>query len=108
VTDEIIILVTSKPAESDTIASRLVEEQLVACVNILPNITSVYRWDGDICRDTENLLIIKTERGMWPLVEQRIRDLHSYDTPEMLCVPIESGHAPYLDWIRASVQKSAR
>jgi periplasmic divalent cation tolerance protein len=87
VTDEIIILVTSKPAESDTIASRLVEEQLAACVNIL---------------------IIKTERGVWPLVEQRIRDLHSYDTPEMLCLPIESGHAPYLDWIRASVRKSAR
>ncbi len=104
-TDEIIILVTSNPAQSDTIASCLVEEQLAACVNILPNITSVYRWDGDICRDTENLLIIKTERRMWPSVEERIRALHSYDTPEMLCLPIESGYAPYLDWIRSSVKK---
>ncbi len=105
-TDEIIILVTCKAAESDKIASHLVEEKLAACVNIVPGVLSIYAWQGEICRDSENLLIIKTERSVWSVIEQRIRELHPYDVPEILCLPIEAGHSNYLDWINASVKSS--
>jgi periplasmic divalent cation tolerance protein len=104
-TDEIVIFVTCPAAESDRIASQLVEEQIVACVNIVPGIISIYRWQGKVCRDSEHLLIMKTERKLWQTLEKRVRELHPYDVPEIIEWPIENGYAPYLNWITESVKK---
>lgn len=102
-TDEIVIFVSCPASDSDRIASKLVEERLVACVNIVPAITSVYRWQGEICRDSEQLLIIKSARNMWQTLERRVVELHPYDVPEIISWPIENGYAPYLNWINESV-----
>jgi periplasmic divalent cation tolerance protein len=104
-TDEIVIFVTCPSAESDRIASQLVEERLAACVNIVPSVTSVYRWEEKICRDSEHLLIIKTERNVWQTLVSRLCDLHPYDVPEIIALPIENGYMPYLKWVHESVKK---
>jgi periplasmic divalent cation tolerance protein len=84
---------------AERIAETLVGERLAACVNLVPGLTSVYRWEGQIQRDTELLLLIKTRAAVYPLLEARIRELHPYQTPEIIALPIQTGAAAYLDWI---------
>lgn len=84
---------------AERIAETLVGERLAACVNLVPGLTSVYRWEGQIQRDTELLLLIKTRAAVYPLLEARIRELHPYQTPEIIALPIQTGTAAYLDWI---------
>jgi periplasmic divalent cation tolerance protein len=84
---------------AERIAETLVGERLAACVNLVPGLTSVYRWEGRIQRDTELLLLIKTRAAVYPLLEARIRELHPYQTPEIIALPIQTGTAAYLDWI---------
>jgi len=87
------------PATAERIAEALVSERLAACVNLVPGLTSIYRWQGQIQRDNEWLLIIKTRNTIYPLLETRIRDLHPYAVPEIIALPIQAGSAAYLDWI---------
>ncbi len=89
-------------AEAARLAELLVGAQLAACVQILP-IDSVYRWKGTIQRETEVLLIAKTARAKFEEVEREVRALHSYDTPEIIALPITAGSAPYLEWLSASL-----
>jgi periplasmic divalent cation tolerance protein len=103
---EVVVWVTCPAAKAEAIASGLVEEGLAACVNILPGITSIFRWQGKICRDQETLLFIKTNRNLWDRLEKRIRELHSYEVPEIICLPIDGGHQPYLDWLNSSIKLS--
>ena len=84
---------------AETIATLLVEKQLAACVNIMPNITSVYRWQGQIERAEELLLIIKAQTDVYPLLEAKIKQYHPYEVPEIIAVPIERGLPDYLHWI---------
>lgn len=91
------------PELAERIAEVLVDEGLAACVNILPGITSVYRWQGSIQRDHELLLIIKTRSDAYPTLEARIRQLHSYAVPEIIALPIVQGHRHYLEWIDSSL-----
>ena len=100
--EPVIILTTTGKKESAVIARTLVEEHRAACVNIT-GVTSFYRWDGELCRDQEHLLIIKTTRDRADAVMSRIRELHSYEVPEMLLVPVAGGYPPYLQWIRDEV-----
>ncbi|MEJ2482414.1 MAG: divalent-cation tolerance protein CutA [Gemmatimonadota bacterium] len=88
----------------EALATRLVEERLAACVNILPDLTSVYRWRGRVERDTEALAIVKTVARLLPRLEARVRDLHSYDLPEVLAIESVGGSRAYLDWIVDSVE----
>jgi periplasmic divalent cation tolerance protein len=81
------------------IAEALVTEQLAACVNIIPAIQSVYRWEGAIEHDEELLLLIKTSTTVWPLLEERILALHPYELPECISVRIQDGNNNYLNWI---------
>jgi len=81
------------------IASQLVELQLAACVNIIPSIESIYRWQDKIESATEYLLIIKTQTDCYTELENTIQALHPYELPEVVAVPIETGLPAYLDWI---------
>jgi periplasmic divalent cation tolerance protein len=89
--------------EARRIAHDLVESRLAACVNILPSIESVYRWQGGIEAAREVLLLIKTIEERFRDLEQRIRHLHSYDTPEIIALPVSAGLDKYLAWIGESV-----
>lgn len=83
------------------LARRLVEDRLAACVNIIENVTSVYKWEGRIEEDAELLLVIKTRSGRLRELMERIGELHPYDVPEILCWPVQEGSRPYLDWVVA-------
>lgn len=82
-----------------TLAEPLVSERLAACVSLLPGITSVYRWEGEIHRDAEVLLMIKTTLDCVEPLTERLRQLHPYEVPEIIAVPITEGLADYLSWI---------
>jgi periplasmic divalent cation tolerance protein len=83
----------------ETIGRTLVEEHLAACTNVIPGVTSIYRWQGNVCRDREVLLLIKTRRSRVAALTRRVRDLHSYAVPEILALPIAAGSPPYLAWV---------
>jgi periplasmic divalent cation tolerance protein len=102
-TNELIIFVTAaNPEEAEGLAETLVSEHLAACVNLIPSIRSVYRWQGQVVKDTEVLLIIKSTEESYNRVEQRVKELHSYTTPEIIALRIEKGSDAYLEWLRQS------
>jgi len=90
-------------AMAEGIAEALVADRLAACVNIVPGITSIYRWQGEVQHDSELLLLIKTRGECYPALEARIRELHSYEVPEIIAVPLQRGSESYLAWLDASV-----
>lgn len=102
--DDFVIVLTTLPVEGDAekFASHLVEEKLAACVNVLPAMRSVYRWKDAVERAKERQLVIKTTRARLAALESRIRELHPYDVPEFVVLPIDSGSAAYLSWLSAS------
>jgi len=101
---ELIVLVTTpNEDEARRIANTLVEERLAACVNIVGGIESIYRWEGRVTSDHETLLIIKTTDDKYSHLEKRVKELHSYTTPEVIAFKIERGSAEYLSWLRDSV-----
>jgi periplasmic divalent cation tolerance protein len=85
------------------IADALVSEKLAACVNIIPSVMSVYRWNDAIEHSQELMLLIKTSESVWPLLEARILELHPYELPEIITVPIHTGQADYIKWIKTSL-----
>jgi periplasmic divalent cation tolerance protein len=103
-TDKRIVMTTAGSAEeAQKIARHIVEQQLAACVNIVPKIESVYRWQGKVESSAEWLLLIKTTVEKFPNVRTAIRELHSYDLPECIAIVVEDGSEEYLDWIADSV-----
>ncbi len=98
-----MILCTSPREEAGRIAMALVEEKLVACVNI-GEVNSYFRWEGEMQEEGEALLIIKTRAVKVREIIGRIRELHSYEVPEIIALPIIDGHEGYLDWVRESVE----
>jgi periplasmic divalent cation tolerance protein len=80
----------------------LVEEGLVACVNIVPGVRSIYKWQGKICDDSEVLCLAKTRPALFERVQQRVLELHPYEVPEILAFAVEEGSAAYLAWLRES------
>jgi periplasmic divalent cation tolerance protein len=105
VTDKVVILVTSaSKRECRKIAKHLVEGKLAACVNITQPVESIYRWEGKIADDHEYQLLIKTTRELFPAVKAAISKLHSYHTPEIICLPIIDGSRNYLQWVSDSVK----
>jgi len=98
--DAIVVFMTAANGEeASRLAEMLVGAHLAACVQILPEMESVYRWQGKIERSSEVLLLAKTTRGKFDDLEREVRALHSYDTPEIVAVPIVAGSAPYLEWL---------
>ena len=106
-TDKVIVYVTSgDAAESQLIARTLVEKRLTACVNLVPQIRSFYRWEDKIQDDLESLLVIKTSRSLFAAVRAEVERLHSYHVPEVLCVPILEGSPNYMTWLGESLRES--
>ena len=104
-TDKRIVLSTAgSEDEARKIARHLVDNQLAACVNIVPQIESIYRWQGKVESSREWLMLIKTTAEKFPIVRDAIRDLHSYELPECIAIGIEEGSADYLEWIGQSVK----
>jgi periplasmic divalent cation tolerance protein len=101
------LFLTAAPSreEANTIASELVSRRLAACVNILGPVSSVYNWQGDMEHSEEFLLLIKSTEANAIPIQDAIRELHSYQVPELICFTVESGLETYLDWIAASVRK---
>src|SRR5438045_3421451 len=105
----LIVLVTARNTdEASHLADALVGSRLAACVNIVSGIESVYRWEGRVARDSETLMIIKTTDDRYTEIEQQIKALHSYTTPEVIAIRIECGSAAYLKWLGESVAPKSR
>ncbi len=101
-TDFVIVLCTAPVGGSESIARTLVEERLAACVNV-SQVKSYFTWEGKLSQDNEELMIIKTERRMIESLEKKIKELHSYQVPEIIVLPIVKGDEAYLRWITESV-----
>jgi len=104
VTDIVLILTTVPVGDrGEAIARMLVDERLAACVNVLAPMTSFYRWGGTVERDVERQLIIKTTRDRVLAVQERLAQLHSYELPEFVVLPVSDGSTGYLEWVRNQV-----
>lgn len=100
-TPYIVVLITaSDEEEAAKIAQILVEEKLVACVNIVPGLRSIYTWQGEIEDETESLMLCKTRRDLFDSLQNRVKELHSYTVPEIIGLPVIAGSNDYLGWIR--------
>ena len=107
-TDKVVVLVTAaSKKECRKIARHLVESKLAACVNITQPIESIYRWEGKIAQDQEYQLFIKSARELFPEVKAAISRLHSYHTPEIICLPIIEGSRNYLQWVSDSLKPAS-
>ena len=104
-TDKRIVLSTAgSEQEAHKIAHILVKRRLAACVNILPQVQSIYRWKGEIESAQEWLLLIKTRADKFPAVRDAIGELHSYEVPECIVLEIEDGSLPYLQWLERATE----
>jgi periplasmic divalent cation tolerance protein len=103
-----VVLVTAPDGETaERIGRALVEERLAACVNVVPAVTSIYRWEGAVETDTETLMVIKTSKRGFESLRRRVLDLHPYDTPEVLALDVRDGSRDYLDWVLGSVGEAS-
>lgn len=104
--NELIVFITaSSDDEAGRLGETLVSERLAACVNIIRSVESIYRWEGKVTRDHELLLIVKTTAERYSELESRVKELHSYTTPEVIAFKIEHGSDEYLRWLRESARK---
>ncbi|HYG81199.1 MAG TPA: divalent-cation tolerance protein CutA [Pyrinomonadaceae bacterium] len=103
-TDAIVVLMTAgSREEAARLADMLVGARLAACVQILPEIESIYHWQGKVERAPEILLLAKTTEANFAALDAAVRSLHSYETPEIIALPVAAGSAPYLEWLTANV-----
>jgi len=98
-TDALVVLVTCPPDKAQAIANALVEERVAACVNVVPSLLSVYRWKGAVHNDAEALLIVKSTKDRFEALKQAVLKHHPYELPEVLAIPVDRGHTPYLEWV---------
>lgn len=106
--ENIMIFVTaSSDSEAQTISKDLVGSRLVACANLLPGIRSIFQWKGEVQSEQEVLVIMKSRTELFDRIERRVRELHSYDVPEILAIPILAGSLPYLAWLREETDSNS-
>ncbi len=107
-TDKVVVLTTCSSAEeAGRIAQALVEKRLAGCVNVVSDIRSVYRWEGRVKDEAEILLVIKTSRNLFDQVRRAVEKLHSYQVPEVICLPVIDGAPNYLNWLSTAVAGAA-
>lgn len=100
-----IYMTAGSKAEAQKIGKALVESRLAACVNILDNMQSIYRWEEEIQKDSEVVLIAKTTEPLVSLLIDKVKSLHSYDCPCIVSLPVLDGYPPFLDWIHNEVKR---
>ena len=100
----VVLTALGAPRDAERIARALVEERLAACVNVVPGVVSTYRWKGAVEQEPELLLVIKTIAPQVDALKARLLELHPYELPEVVVIPIAGGHAPYLAWIAEQVR----
>jgi len=101
----IVYVTTSTVEEARSLARALLVHKLIACANILPRMESVYRWEGAVQEDAEVVLILKTTEQRVQAIEQKVKELHSYDLPCVVAIPITGGSKDYLNWIRDELER---
>ena len=99
----IVLIATATKDEAESIGKQLVEKKLAACTNIIPNIRSLFIWDKQFCEEDEVLLIVKSIHGKVGEIVTIVKELHSYDVPEIIAIPIIDGSKDYLDWLQESI-----
>jgi periplasmic divalent cation tolerance protein len=104
-TEVCIALVTCPPDRAPELAAALVQDRHAACVNIVPAVQSVYRWQGAMQNEAEALLIIKTSTARFEALKKAVLKLHPYELPEVIAVKVEHGHRPYLDWVLDNISQ---
>jgi|SRR5438093_6166691 len=103
----VVLMTAANREEANQIAELLVSARLAACVQILPEIESVYRWQGEVKREQEILLLAKATRARFDEIESKVRAMHSYETPEIIAVPVTDSSGPYLEWLLSSVKENS-
>lgn len=103
-----VFLVTAPPLNAENIARALVERNLAACVNIVPGIRSIYRWEGKICEDDEFLLIIKTASDRVSELINTIKEIHPYTVPEVISMGVVEGYKGYIEWVIAETRQGSK
>lgn len=103
----VVLTTVGTEEEAGRIGMELVTRRHAACVNVLSIVQSVYRWQGKLCRDSEYLLVIKTLDRELPAVEETVRELHSYDLPEIIALPVDHVEEAFLTWVGESLDKEA-
>ncbi len=98
----IVLVTAASQTEAAQIAEVLIAAKLAACVSLMP-IRSIYTWQGEVCREEEWQLVIKTDLALFSALENKIRQIHSYETPEIIALPIATGSQPYLNWLSAQL-----
>jgi periplasmic divalent cation tolerance protein len=102
---EIVVILSTVPQEkSEAMARALLEKRLIACVNTMP-VRSFYHWKGEFCDDQEHLLIMKTTRKNAEEVIAALKEMHPYDVPEIIALPVIAGHARYLEWVHEETKR---
>lgn len=105
--EEIVIFITaSSKEEAQKIGGNLVELKLAACANILSPIQSIFRWQGKVCDEPEVLMILKSVKSNLDIIIEKVKQLHSYDVPEIIALPIIAGSDEYLNWIKEETKLS--
>lgn len=99
----LVYMTAGSKAEAKKIGQTLVESRLAACVNIIDNMNSIYRWEGQLQDDQETVMIAKTTEARVPELIEKVKSVHSYDCPCIVCIPIENGNRAFLDWIVSEV-----
>ena len=101
----IVLITAGTEEEAARIGLTLVEERLAACANLVPRIRSIYRWKGQICDQQEFLIIVKTRTSLFQDLEKRVRELHSYEVPEIISFPVARGLPQYLEWVNMETNR---
>ncbi len=97
---QVVLITAPDPETGRRLARALVEERLAACVNLVPGLRSIYRWEGAVEEEEESLLVVKTRADRLAMLTERVQALHPYDVPEVLALAVGGGSPAYLDWVR--------
>ncbi len=95
----VVLITVGGPEEARRIADALIDQRMAACVNIVPQVSSIFRWEGEIEDENECLLIVKTRADLFAQLESAVRALHSYEVPEIIALPIVLGSEDYIEWL---------
>ncbi|MDX6305685.1 MAG: periplasmic divalent cation tolerance protein [Blastocatellia bacterium] len=103
----VVLMTAANREEAGRIAEMLVSTRLAACVQLLPEMQSIYRWQGEVMREMEVLLLAKTTKDQFDVLVSRVTAIHSYDTPEIIALPITAAAEPYLKWLLGSLPEGS-